>query len=479
MRLKSRLNVISEPDMEWIHEASLKILAETGIVLHSEEALSIFKKHGAKVTGKIVCMSPKMVNKVLESCPKTFRWKARNDNHSVTAGDPEEKLLLQPNSGPVFIQDLDHGRRTATLEDFANIIKLCQASDMVSLVGSFPVDPGDIYPDQKHLYMMYEILKNTDKPLIGFETDGPRVRQTLDMVTIAMGQKDFLRQHHCVGIAVCPLSPLSYRPATCETIIEFAKQNQVIFFTAAIMAGFSGPISLFGTTILQNAEILAGMTLAQLVNPGTPVVYSIGSTVANMYNGNFITGSPEMMLIHLAAMQMGLDYYRLPTRSMCGMTDSKIIDCQAGYETMQNLMAGILGGAHMIFECLGVLDAIMTTSYEKLIIDLEIISRVLRIRKGLDTSGKEQTLEVIQKVGHQSEYISHANTLANFRHRWRPTLSEWGTYEDWQASGSLDVAARANRQYKEILKKAPSSLIDPGVDKALQAYIRQAASKYI
>ena len=322
---------------------------------------------------------------------------------------------------------------------------------------------------------MYEILKNTDKPLIGFETGGPKIRQTLDMVAIAMGQKDFLREHHCVGVAACPLSPLSYEPSSCETIIEFAKQNQVIFFTAAIMAGFSGPISLFGTTILHNAEVLAGITLAQLVNPGNPVVYSIGSTVANMQNGNFITGSPEMMLIHLAAMQMGLEYYHLPTRSMCGMTDSKIIDCQAGYETMQNLMAGILGGAHMIFECLGVLDAIMTTSYEKLMIDLEIISRLMRIQKGLDATDKEKALESIQKIGHESGYISHTDTLTNFRKRWQPTLSEWGTYEDWQASGSQDVAVRANRQYKEILAKAPQSLIDPEVDKTLQAFIRHAA----
>ena len=474
MRLKSRLNVISKTDMEWIHEASLKILAETGIVFHSEDALTICKNHGARVNGKTVFFPKKLIRQVLESAPKTFRWKARNEDQSVAVGDPEEKLLLQPNSGPVFIQDLDHGRRTATIEDFANIIKLCQASDIVNLIGSFPVDPADLNPDQKHLYMMYEILKNTDKPLIGFETDGPKARQALDMVAIAMGQKDFLRKHHCVGIAVCPLSPLSYRPSTCETIIEYARQNQVIFFTAAIMAGFSGPISLFGTTILHNAEVLAGIALAQLVNPGNPVVYSIGSTVANMKNGNFITGSPEMMIIHLAAMQMGLEYYRLPTRTMCGMTDSKIIDCQAGYETMQNLMAGILGGAHMIFECLGVLDAIMTTSYEKLMIDLEIIGRILRLREGLDTSGKEQTLESIQKIGHESGYIDHADTLANFRHRWRPTLSEWGTYEDWQMSGSQDVAARANRQYKEILESAPSSLIDPEMDKALQAYIRQA-----
>jgi trimethylamine--corrinoid protein Co-methyltransferase len=460
--------------MEWIHEASLKILAETGIVFHSQEALTICKNHGASINGKTVFFPKKLIRQVIESAPQTFRWKAQNEDQSVTVGDPEEKLLLQPNSGPVFIQDLDHGRRTATIEDFANIIKLCQASDIVNLVGSFPVDPADLSPDQKHLYMMYEILKNTDKPLIGFETDGPKARQALDMVAIAMGQRDVLREHHCVGIAVCPLSPLSFRPSTCETIIEYAKQNQVIFFTAAIMAGFSGPISLFGTTILHNAEVLAGITLAQLVNPGNPVVYSIGSTVANMKNGNFITGSPEMMLIHLAALQMGLEYYRLPTRSMCGMTDSKIIDCQAGYETMQNLMTGILGGAHMIFECLGVLDAIMTTSYEKLMIDLEIIGRVLRIQRGIDTSGKEQALESIQKIGHKSAYIDHADTLANFRHRWRPALSEWGTYEDWQASGALDVGVRANRLYKEILKKAPQSLIDPEVDKALRAYIRHA-----
>ena len=108
-------------------------------------------------------------------------------------------------------------------------------------------------------------------------------------------------------------------------------------------------------------------------------------------------------------------------------------------------------------------------------IDMEVISRVMRIREGLDTTGKEQALESIQKIGHESGYISHTDTLTNFHHRWRPSLSEWGTYEDWQASGSLDVAARANRQYKEILKKAPQSLIDLGVDKALQAYIRHAA----
>jgi trimethylamine--corrinoid protein Co-methyltransferase len=473
MALMSRLKVITEKDMDWIHGASLKILKETGVVYHNEDALKIFKKNGAKADGKLVYFPKSMVLKALESAPPTFKWRARNDSQSVTVGDQNEKLLLQPNGGPVFIQDLERGRKKGTLEDFANVIKICHASDIVKLIGSFPVDPSDVSPDDKHLHIMRETLRNTDKPVISQQSSSAKVKQLLDMVEITMGQNGFLDDHHCVGVGVDPLSPLTYDSAACETMIEFARRNQIIWITAAIMAGFSGPISLIGTITQQNAEILAGIILTQLVNPGNPVIYSNGSTVANMKSGNFLTGSPEMMLIQLAGMQMGLDYYHLPTRSMCGMTDSKIIDYQAGFETMQNLMVGILGGAHMIFECLGVLDAIMTTSYEKLIIDLEVISRVMRIREGLDLSEKENALKVIQEVGHDGTHITHPDTLHHFRQRWLPSLSDWNTYEDWQKAGSEDIAVRANKKYKEILAEAPERLIEPEVDKALADYIKR------
>lgn len=389
----SRLKVITDEDMSWIHEASLKILQDTGVLYHNDEALDIFKKHGAKVSGKTVFFHKNMVQEALNSAPQTFRWRARNDSKSVTVGD---------------------------------------------------------------------------------QISSPKVRQILDMVEIAMGQNGFLDKDHCVGVGVDPLSPLAYDCAACETIIEFAKRKQIIWFTAAIMAGFSGPISLIGTVTQQNAEILAGIILAQLVNPGNPVIYSNGSTVANMKNGKFVTGSPEMMLIQLAGLQMGLDYYHFPSRSMCGMTDSKTIDYQAGCETIQSLMLGVLGGAHWIFESLGVLDAIMTTSYEKLMIDLEIVNRVIRIREGMDTSAKERALEVIQKVGHEGAYITHADTLNHFRERWLPSLSDWNTFEDWEKAGSEDIAVRANKKFKEILEETPENLVEPEVDKALKDYMQRA-----
>ena len=187
----------------------------------------------------------------------------------------------------------------------------------------------------------------------------------------------------------------------------------------------TGPVSLFGTTVQQNAEFLAGLVLLQLINPGNPVVYCPASTVANMKNASYITGPPEAFLINTANLQMALDFYKLPTRVMCGMTDSKRVDYQAGYETMQNMMMGMLSGAHIIHECLGVLDSIMCTSYEKFVIDEELLSRIMRISKGLDTSDEAMSLDVIRDVAKGGEYLTHDNTFEHVRDFWNPILSRF------------------------------------------------------
>ncbi|MFZ5645888.1 MAG: trimethylamine methyltransferase family protein [Bacillota bacterium] len=470
MALKTKLEVINKEDYTRVHEASIKILEETGIVFHSDEALEIFKKHGAKVSDKTVYITGEMVEQALEKCPATFKWRARNDQRSVTVG---EGLLIQPNVGPVYIQDLDRGRRPALLHDYANVQKLCQASDVVHLVGTIPVDPSDVPPEEKYLIMMYEILKNTDKPVIGFCANERQVREQLDMVEIAMGKKGYLQDNHCVAVLVNSLSPLSYAPETLETMIEFARRNQPILLAPCIMAGVTGPISLLGTAVLQNTELLAGIVLMQLINPGTPVVYATASTAAYMKAATFGAGAPEAMLINTASLQMGRDFYRLPVRTMCGITNSKTVDCQAGYETMQSLMLGMLSGAHIAVQSLGVLDAIMTTSYEKFIIDEELISRVMRISRGVDTSDESLAVEVIQEVGHSGSYLMHDSTLEQYRSFWLPGVSDWESYDEWKNAGAKDVVARANKKYKEILENAPETLIDKELDKELKDYINK------
>jgi len=473
--LKTKLEVLSKDDLLRVHEATLKILRETGVVFHSEEALSIFKKHGARVENKTVFISREMVDQALSTAPKTFRMRARNDKYSLTVG---EGFLVQPNVGPVYIQDLDRGRREATLEDYANIQKLCQASDVVDLVGTIPVDPSDVDTNDKFLMMMYEALKNSDKPVIGFCANTQQVREQLDMVELAMGKPGFLMENHCTAVLVNSLSPLGYAPDTLETMIEYAKHNQVIMLAPCIMAGVSGPISLLGTAVLQNTETIAGLVLVQLINPGAPLVYATASTSGYMKEATFAAGTPEAMLINTASLQMGLDFYHLPVRTMSGITHSKTVDCQAGYESMQSLMMGMLSGAHMSVQSLGVLDAIMTTSYEKFVIDEELVRRVRRISQGIDTSDEALAVEVIQEVGHTGTYLSHMSTFEKFRTLWTPSVSDWGNYSDWKSAGSEDVTVRANRKFKQILQNAPETLLDPDTDKALQAYIAKAKSSH-
>ncbi len=162
---------------------------------------------------------------------------------------------------------------------------------------------------------------------------------------------------------------------------------------------------------------------------------------------------------------------------MCGMTDSKSVDCQAGYETMQYLMMGMLSGAHIIHECLGVLDSIMCTSYEKFIIDEELLSRVMRISKGLDTSDDALSMDVIQDVGHSGGYLTHDNTFQHFRERWTPTVSDWDSYGKWKKNGSEDILVRANRKFKIILENCPDTMIDPALDRELKAFVSRTLQK--
>lgn len=464
------LEVISGDRFEEIHHASVKVLRETGVQFHCEEALEMFRKKGAKVEGSTVFMSEKMVADALASCPSRFTWTARNPGKTVTVGDG---FLVQPNVGPVFIQDMEKGRRKATIEDYANVIKICQEAEHIHLNGTIPIDPSDVDGREKHLYMMQAILKHTDKPIIGFCFEKKQVEEDIQMVEMAFGGGDYLETHHCMGVLVNPLTPLGFASETVETIMAYAKRNQIILLAPCIMAGISGPVNLFGTSLLQNIELLAGIVLVQMTRPGAPVVYATASTTGDMKSGSFSAGTPEAMLINAPNIQMANHYYNLPTRTMCGITHAKEIDCQAGYETMMSLMMGVLSGANIGVQCVGTLDALMTLSLEKMIIDQEIIARVLRIQKGVDVGASTiaDEIAVIQEVGSRGNYLSHPSTFKGCRNMWSPSISDWQSYDTWVAGGAEDIVSRANKKMKTILEAAPESFLEKDLEAELAQFV--------
>ncbi|MDX1698267.1 MAG: trimethylamine methyltransferase family protein, partial [Thiohalobacterales bacterium] len=195
------------------------------------------------------------------------------------------------------------------------------------------------------------------------------------------------------------------------------------------------------------------------------------ATAADLRSGDFFSGTPEGMLIHIANIQLATRFYHLPARAMCGITDAKIVDYQAGFETMQNLMMGMLAGAHLLNEAVGIIDNILTVSYEKTIIDGELISRVRRIMQGIDGADRDIDLDMIGEVGHGGNYLLHDTTFERCRDRWIAPYSYCGSYNEWEKQGGRDIVQRANKTFKEILAAAPETLIDPALEQELNAYI--------
>ena len=457
-----RLKMLTEDQMQQFHEASLKLLRETGMRFFRQEAIDLLEKHGSSVNGNLVRIPDRLVEASLKSCPRQFTWKGFNDQQSV---EVRHEPLISPAVGPVFIQDIEKGRRMATREDYANVIKLMHALDIVSINGGMPVDIAELPSEERYIYMMACMLRHTDKPILGFCLNQQLVRQTLDFYAAVSGGEEIWDRGHYLAAVCTTLSPLAMDEDTIDTIFEYAKRNQIVMAAACVMAGISGPINPLGTAVLQNAEILASIVLAQCVRPGSPVIYSVASTAGYMKDASFGGGSPDAMMIHGPCIQTAMDLYDLPIRTMTGINSAKEADYQAGMETgMSALLSGLIGGG-VWPQSMGVIDDIMTLSYEKLILDADTLSRALHVRKGLDFSQENLSVDAITEVGPQGNFLMHPQTFQNFSQLWTPEYMSWESREVWQKNGGKTLQEKAHEAFNKILEESPASLLSTEQDK--------------
>lgn len=438
------------------HEASLKILSQTGVRFFRQEAVDLLKKHGAQIDGNQVRIPRELVAKSLKSCPRQFTWKGFNDGTSVAV---RHEPLISPAVGPVFIHDLKNGRRMATQTDYANVTKLMQALDIVSINGGLPVDITELPPEKRYLQMMELMVRHTDKPILGFCLNDRLVRQTLGFYAAVSGGETIWDKGHYLAAVCTTLSPLAMDQDTIDTIFAYAKRNQIVIAASCVMAGITGPVNPLGTAVLQNAEILSSIVLAQCVRPGCPVIYSVASSAGYMKDASYSGGSPDAMMIHGACIQTAMDLYDIPIRTMTGINSAKMVDYQAGMETgMSALLSGLIGGG-VWSQAMGVMDDIMSLSLEKLILDTDILSRALHVRKGLNFSEKALSLDTIMEVGPQGNYLMHPDTFQGFSQLWIPQYLNWESWELWQKNGGKNLLEKANETVNNILEDSPHTLL--------------------
>lgn len=469
------LRVVDRNTLQSIHEQSIQLLARAGVIFDNGNIIRRFSRKGQQVDGKRVYLSESLISEALEMTPKSFTMIGRN-GASVRIGKHQETTVVAPGNGTLFIQDLEGRRRLATLTDFDNIVKLCENSRNVNLVGSIPVEPSDLTGQFKPAILVHHLMRHSNKPLIGQVATFEEARQVFDIVEIAFGQKGILDDHVAIAYGVNPASPLFFEPLTCETLQAYAEKKQALFILPGLMPGLTGPMDFKGLAVLSNAENLAALTCTQMINPGTPVVYSAGTFMVNMKNFYAVTGSPQSALVNIAGIQMAREYYGLPSRTMAGLTDAKRVDFQAGAETMQNLTLYSMAGVNMINECLGVLDSITTTSYEKWILDDELLNRLRVFSAGIDQVATDSCLDMMIALGPGGSYLQHPSTLQNCRSLYMPEISDWNTFEDWEKGGARDLLQIAQEKCNQMLAEQKEMILPEELDLEIEAYLESAKS---
>ncbi|MDR3134877.1 MAG: trimethylamine methyltransferase family protein [Deltaproteobacteria bacterium] len=451
----NRMMTLSESDLNQIHQASMALLKETGIVFNDPESLEIFKKHGVKVDGKKVYPTEADILKALETSPETFVVKALNPDKSRPVGLDDYVLL--PGYGAPFVTLPDGSQRKSDFADYVNFCKLVQTSQSIDMNGFLMVEPCDSDHRAAHLDMLLAGLFHCDKPLMGTPINRKAAADCVEILSIAYGGHNNLMDQPATISLINSLSPLQFSEEMASSLVQLVRGGQAVCVAALIMSGSSGPITIPGVLTLQNAEILAGLLLAQLIRPGSPVIYGSTSSAMDLKSGALSCGAPELSMFVSFTAQMAR-YYHLPSRSGGGLTDALVVDAQAGAESAMALLTAVNTGINFILHTCGILGSYISMSFEKFLLDEEIGAMIRRLVKPTPVNQETIDLASIVKVGPGGHYLTQPRTTKLCRKEiYQTKLMNRQNLEGWTAAGSLDVTQVATQKLAARLEswKAP------------------------
>ncbi len=464
----------SQDDVQTIHEATLRVLETVGVDVGYPPAVEVLKKGGCHVDGQRVFFPPKVVMAQVAKAPSEYTLQARNPEKNVTIGG--DHIAYIPCYGPPFVHDLDRGRRESTLEDYTNFVKLAYASQNMDITGGMMAEPNDVPAERRNAEMIYASMRYSDKPFMGGAIGAEAARETIEMAAIVFGcSEEALAEKMPMISILCTLTPLAYDDRMLGAIMEYARAGMPQLISSLSIAGATTPVTMEGTLVVQNAEILAGIVFTQLIREGTPVVFSGSSSAAAMRYGTLSAGAPEMAVNTAATAQMAR-FYGVPSRSGGAVTDAKLPDAQAGMESMMSQLMATVSGVHFVLHAAGILEGYVATSYEKFIIDDEICGMCKRIKRGETVTPENLATDVIAQVGPGGEYLTNIHTFQNFRKSlYTPIIEQKETYTAWKEKGGEPIERAANRKWKDILAKYEEPSMPDAALSELEKYIE---SKY-
>ncbi|WP_026380492.1 trimethylamine methyltransferase family protein [Afifella pfennigii] len=462
---------LSAEEVERIHLGAMRILEEIGIWFLNEEAQEVLRQAGCEVeesSGR-VRMDRAFVMEMVALAPPQFTLTPRNVERCVTIGGPHAVYVNV--SSPPNCSDLERGRRVGDRQSFQELLKLTQAFNCLHLAGGYPVEPLDLHPSIRHLDAIFDKLVLTDKVVHAYSLGRERIEDAMEMVRIAGGlSHDAFEAEPRMYTNINSSSPLKHDFPMLDGAMRMARRGQPVIVTPFTLAGAMAPVTLAGAVAQQTAEALAAIALLECVRPGAPVAYGSFTSNVDMKSGAPAFGTPEYLRATQMSGQMAR-YYGLPFRASNACA-ANAPDPQAAWESAFSLWACTSAQANIVYHAAGWLEGGLTASYEKFVMDCEMLQQVQHAMKPVSVTEDDLAIDAIAEVGPNGHFFGGAHTQARYESAfYSPFLSDWRNYETWQQAGSLSAPERALAIWKAILAEFEPPPMDEAIREELAAFV--------
>jgi len=465
--------ILNDEQVETIIQTALEVLASQGMRFLEPGSRDLMRKAGADVdeAEKIVHFDPAMVKEKLALAPATFELRARNPERDLKVGG--KNILFASVGGPAFCSDLDNGRRPGTYAEMCDYFRIVQSLNIIHQEGGGAFEAMDLPAETRHLDLYLAQIRLLDKNCQSYALGRERTVDSIEMVCIALGvDRAELADRPAILAIINTNSPMQLDIPMTEAVMELAGANQVCCITPFTLAGSMSPATLAGTLMQQTAEVLAVATFAQIVNQGAPIIYGSFASNVDMRSGAPALGTPEYTKAAQASGQIARRL-GLPFRSS-NTTVSNCIDGQAVFESQMSLWGSVMGHANLVNHAAGWLEGGLTASFEKLIIDAEMLQMMAEYLRPIEVDDDELAVDAIAEVGPGGHHFGTSHTLERYETAfYTPLLSNRQNFEAWQESGSPDSGTRANEIWKQLLAEYEQPPLDPAIDDELVEYVEK------
>ena len=438
-RIQPKMRMLSREDCLCLHQASLDVLHKTGVEVYSPAGLELLRKAGAAVSDNLVKIPPTLVERAIAAAPGSFNLYKRGSDEIAVRLDGQE-CTFGPGSDTFRYLDPRSGqRRDFQLADIADCIRLCDALPEIGFVMSVGV-PRDAPTATYYRHQFAAMIQNTTKPIVVVCDGREDMEAIAAMAAAAAGGMDKLSQYPTLLLYSEPTTPLQHSLEAAEKLLFCAEYKIPVTYSPAPMMGGTAPITIAGAVVLGNAEMLSGLVMHQLRNPGAPFLYGHGVHHLDMKEMISVYGAPEFQLARIMAAEMGR-FYGLPVWGYAGHSDSKVVDGQAAADAQLAVMVALMAQTNLNHD-VGYLESGLTNSPEMMVLTNEIISQTRRFTQGVRLDGEALALDVIAAVGPGGEFLSTDHTMAHWRELWLPQIFDRQRLEPWQEQGSKNVNDR-------------------------------------